>query len=167
MSDNVSGPNDQPNYTPPPAAPAPTEVVYVERVFLGLSWAFLAVLGGIVLTVLIWRAGFIASISTFAMAGGAVFLYVKTTGSVPRKGLVPLILLIVVGIVACFFSVVASDLWDLYDDAGLSGGRMSFISDNLFNGELLKEYGKDAALFAVFAVLGVFSTLRRLIASPR
>jgi hypothetical protein len=30
---------------------------------------------------------------------------------------------------------------------------------------VLKEYGKDMAMFAVFAVLGVYSTMRRLIAS--
>jgi hypothetical protein len=166
MSDNVSGPNDQPNFTPPPAPPpAPAVPVQNERVVLGISWAFLAILAGVVLTVLIWRAGYVASISSFLMAAGAVFLYTKTAGSPPRKGLVPLIVLIVVGIVVCFFSIVVSDLWDIYDDFRMPGSRSSFIVDNMFKGSVLKEYGKDMALFGVFAVLGIFSTLRRVLAT--
>ncbi len=34
--------------------------------------------------------------------------------------------------------------------------------DNVFNTELLAEYGKDLGMFVLFAVLGIFSTLRRL-----
>jgi hypothetical protein len=70
-----------------------------------------------------------------------------------------------------FFAVVASDLVDAYDRLGLAGSGLSkydFVSDNLFNTELLGDYGKDMAMFAVFAVfavLGVFGTLRRLVAS--
>jgi len=68
-----------------------------------------AVVAGIVLTVVIWRLGFIASITSFALAGGAVFLYDKGAGTVPRKGLIPLVLLILAGVVASFFAVIGSD----------------------------------------------------------
>ena len=40
--------------------------------------------------------------------------------------------------------------------------KQEFVMDNVFNGDLLAEYGKDLAMFALFAVLGVFGTVRRL-----
>jgi len=138
-----------------------------ENVGLGLAAALLAVLGGMVLTVVLWRIGFIAGLSSFAIAGGGTLLYVKGAGAAPRRGLPPLLLLIVLGVVASFFAIVASDLWDVYGKLNLDGveSRFTFVKDNLFHGELLRHYGKDAAMFAVFAVLGMFGTMRRLIAA--
>lgn len=74
------------------------------------------------------------------------------------------------GVVATFFAVVASDLVEAYDefDLGAAGiSKLDFVTDNLFHADVLREYGKDAAMFAVFAVLGVFGTLRRVIAGAR
>ena len=149
------------------AAPA-ASVEPQERVVLGLLASLAAVLVGAVLTVVIWRAGYIASITSFVIAAGAVYLYSRVAGTAPRKGLVPLILVVALGVVVSFFAVVGSDLIDAYDQLGLAGSGLSksdFVSDNLFNADLLGEYGKDMAMFAVFAVLGVFGTLRRLLAS--
>jgi len=42
--------------------------------------------------------------------------------------------------------------------------RWTFITDNMFRGEVLRSYGKDMAMFGLFAVLGVFSIMRRLLA---
>jgi hypothetical protein len=142
----------------PPPAPS-------ERVALGLLASLLAVVAGVVLTVVIWRAGYIASITSFVIAIGAVYLYTAAAGAPPRKGLVPVILVVALGVVASFFAVVVSDLLDAYDNLGLEVqgfDKQDFVLDNVFNGDLLAEYGKDMAMFAVFAVLGVFSTLRRL-----
>jgi hypothetical protein len=154
----------------PPAVPfgaADVPAPVQEQIGRGIFFALAAVIGGVVLTVVIWRLGFIASITSFVMAGGAVYLYDRGAKTWPRKGLVPLILLILVGVVASFFAVIASDAWDAYDKFVIPGAqsRTSFITDNIFRGEVLKEYGKDMAMFAVFAVLGVYSTMRRLIAS--
>jgi hypothetical protein len=138
-----------------------------ELVVRGLTFALPAVVGGIALTVIIWRLGFIASITSFALAAGAVYLYAKGAGANPRKGLVPLVLLILVGVVAAFFGVITSDTWDAYDKLGVAGyqSRWSFLSDNVFRGEVISSYGKDMAMFGVFAVLGIFSTMRRLFAA--
>lgn len=138
-----------------------------EKVLLGLLAATGAVVLGIVVTVVVWRLGFIASITSFLIAVGAVWLYAAVGGR-PRKGLLPLVGLVVLGVVLSFFGVVASDLWEAYDElqvsqAGVS--RSSFITENIFNGELLKGYGKDMAMFGVFALLGIFSTLRRLLSN--
>lgn len=137
-----------------------------ERVGLGLLAALVAVVVGAVLTVVLWRLGFIASITSFAIAFGAIWLYSLVSGSVPRKGLGPLIALILAGVVLSFFAVVASDLSEAYDKliAGhFDVSRRQFISDNIFDGEVLSSYSKDMAMFGVFAVLGIFSTLRRLL----
>jgi hypothetical protein len=138
-----------------------------EAVARGMLAATLAVLAGVVLTVVIWRFGFIASITSFVMAAGAVFLYSWAAGTPPRKGLIPLVLLIVLGVVAAFFGVVASDAWDVYGqfDGVVGVSRSSFILDNIFRGELLREYAQDMAMFGVFAVLGLFGTMRRLLST--
>lgn len=146
-----------------PAAPAAPP----ERVALGLLASLLAVVGGVVLTVVIWRAGYIASITSFVIAIGAVYLYTAAAGSPPRKGLVPVVLVIALGVVASFFAIVVSDLLDAYDlyatDAQALGiDKRQFVMDNVFDTELLAEYGKDLGMFVLFAVLGIFSTLRRL-----
>lgn len=160
---------EQPFGSQPASPQAP---VVIENVAKGMFFAIGAVLVGVLLTIILWRAGFIAAITNYVLAAGAIFLYSKGAGANPKRGLVPVILLIVVGIVIAFFGVVASDAWDAYSDGtarfgSLGQSRFSFITDNIFRGEVLKSYGKDIAMFAIFAALGVFSTLRRLVATAR
>lgn len=151
----------------PNSEPATQEVARSgeERIARGMLCALLAVVAGAVLTVVIWRLGFIASITSFAMAAGAVYLYSLGAGAAPRKGLVPLVLLIVLGVVVAFFAIVASDASDAYTmfATAASGTRTTFIMDNMFNGEVLSSYGKDMAMFGLFAVLGLFGTMRQLL----
>jgi hypothetical protein len=171
MSDDTFHQSAEPAYPAPEkgAEPAVMPAHAPEAVARGLLAATLAVLAGVVLTVVIWRFGFIASITSFVMAAGAVFLYSRAAVTTPRKGLIPLVLLIVVGVVAAFFGVVASDAWDVYGqfDGVVGVSRSSFILDNIFRGEVLREYAQDMAMFGVFAVLGLFGTLRRLLSSAR
>jgi hypothetical protein len=61
--------------TPPAEATGATAAIPAEpqeRVLLGLLASVAAVIAGAVLTVVIWRAGYIASITSFAIAAGAV-----------------------------------------------------------------------------------------------
>lgn len=151
---------------------APEEATPAQRpewVLRGLFSAFLAVVAGTALTVALWQAGHLASISGFVMAAGAVFLYTRSAGSAPRNGLVPLVLLIIVGMAASFLAVVVSDLWQVYNqlDDHVFMSRSRFIMDNAFRGDLLAAYGKDLVLFAVFGVLGAIGTLARLLRSER
>jgi hypothetical protein len=158
MSDHsqpASAPADQPLVAPP------------ERVLRGLLAALVAVLLGVALTVVIWRAGYVAAITSLAIAFGASYLYTLAAGRSARRGLVPLILLILLGVVVAFFAIVVSDLFEVYDDLGLSGsiGRGKFVRENVFDPDLLKSYDKDLAWFAGFALLGIFGTIRQLFAS--
>lgn len=134
----------------------------------GLIFAFGAVIVGVVVTVVVWRLGFIASITSLVLAAGAVWLYDKGAGTPPRKGLVPLIALIVLGVVATFFAVIANDAWEAYDSVVVPGtqDRMSFVMDSITDGHIIGEYTKDMWMFALFAVLGTFGTLRSLMAKP-
>jgi hypothetical protein len=157
---------DDANFGAPLPPPAPFAPVLVEDVPRGLLFSLAAVVGGAALTIIAWRIGFVASITSFVLAAGAVFLYTKGAGVPPRKGMIPLLVVIVIGIAVSFFGVIASDAWDAYDKLGVTGQtRTSFISDNVFRGEIIRSYGKDMVWFFVFAVLGVFSTVRRMLAA--
>ena len=153
-----------------PAGGARTATIHTERVALGLLAALGAVVGGAVLTVVIWRAGYVASITSLVIAFGATWLYTAAAGSQPRRGLVPLIVLILVGVLLSFFAVVASDLVEAYDQGVAAGlvptmSRTEFVRRGLTDSEILSAYGKDMALFGLFAALGIFGTVRRLLAS--
>ena len=147
----------------PVFVPATAAVEIVPR---GILWSLGAIPLGMAATVIIWKLGFVASITSFLMAGGAAFLYTRGARSAPRRGLVPLVGVIVVGVVACFFAIVAADLSEVYySPVGQSLGYPSvvgFVSNNLFNTAVLGHYGMDLVMFFAFAALGVFSTLRRL-----
>jgi hypothetical protein len=143
----------------------------VEIVPRGILFSLAAIPLGIAASVLIWKLGFVASISSFLMAGAAAFLYVRGARTTPRKGMVPLVAVILVGVAASFFAIVASDLVDAYgtpaaQEAGYDS-VVSFVSANLFYGPVLKEYTTDLVMFLVFAALGVFGTMRRLLGARK
>jgi hypothetical protein len=165
--DRFSGPNAAAHAMPGHQAQVASASEPRERVGLGLLAALVAVFIGVVLTVVVWRAGYIASITSLVIAAGAIWVYSLVAGSAPRRGLIPLILLVVVGVVASFFAVIGSDLVAAYDQLGVDGtgvSRTQFVINNIFDAELLRRYSHDMGLFALFAVLGVFGTLRRLFA---
>ena len=155
------------DYTPY-ATPTPAAEPARERVLLGLLASLLAVVGGVVLTVVIWRAGYVAAFTSFVIAIGAVWLYSLAAGRPPKRGLIPLVAIILVGVVLSFFAVVASDLTELYDELLASGltstvSKSEFVRRGLTDTDVLSEYGKDMALFGLFAALGIFSTVRLLV----
>jgi len=120
----------------------------------------------------VWSFGFIASITSFVMAAGATFLYGVAAGAPPRRGVVPLVLLVVAGVVATFFLLVGYDAAQAYDEltAGLPAdqigmGKAEFVRTSIFDGEVLSAYGKDMAFFFGFAVLGMWTTLKNVLGS--
>lgn len=140
-----------------------------EMVSRGLIFSLGAIPVGMAVAVVIWKMGFIASISSFLIAAGAVFLYTKGAGTPPRQGLLPLLVVVVLGVAASFFAIVAADLITFFGTPeGQALGYPSeatFVRENLFNGALLKSYGSDLGMFVLFAALGVFGTIRRLLAT--
>jgi hypothetical protein len=153
--------------------PVPDAIVHpqIELVSRGLAFSAGAIPVGMAAAVLIWKLGFLASISSFVLAAGAAFLYTKGAGAPPRKGLVPLVLVVLIGVVASFFAIVASDLGDYYGTPnGQSLGYLSefdFVKANIFNFGILSTYGSELAMFVLFAALGTFGTLRRMARAGR
>lgn len=154
-----------------PSTESTSEVVEParERVGLGLVGALGGVLLGAVLSVVVWELGFIASITSFVMAAGAVYLYGQLAGSPPRRGLAPLLLIIVLGVVGTFFILVGWDSAKAYDDLTQQYGpsqlsKAEFVQDTISDTEILSAYAKDMWLFFGFAVLGMWTTVRRTFA---
>ena len=175
--DSVAAPSAPPVAPAPPglAAPgalSPTIALAappVENVARGLLFAVGAIPVAMVVSALIWKVGFVASIASFALAAGVVWLYVRGAGTTPRKGLVPVVLLIIAGVALAFLanmSVDASDYWSANGGPGSGTSRLSFILDNIFRPEVISSYGKDLAFYVAFAALGTFSTIRRLFRAP-
>lgn len=136
-----------------------------ERVGLGLLAAAVVVVVCCGLTAAIYHWGFIASITAWLMALGASWAYTRVGGQ-PVRGRVPLLVLILVGIVLGFLSMVASAVWDYYwnemGSAGTTAEAFSVVLDNLFNGELWQDLGADALFYFLFAALGAFGVIRRM-----
>jgi len=139
----------------------------VEIVARGILFSLAAVPLGMAVAVLVWKLGFVASISSFVIAGAAASLYTRGATQTPNRGLVPLVLVVLGGVVLSFFAVVTADLVDFFNTPqGQSLGYPSvvdFVSANLFTGNVLSSYGSDAVMFVLFAALGVFGTVRRLV----
>lgn len=184
---SLSEPAAQPANLPEPPqaatstpAPTPTQAeaqpgmavaAPVEIVSRGILWSLAAIPLGMLVAVAIWRLGFIASISSVVVAGAGMWLYSKGATTLPRKGIVPLVGVILVGVALSFFAIVASDIVDFY---GTPEGKdlgypsvWSMLSSNLFAPEVLGSYAKDLVMFVVFAGLGIFGTLRQLAGARR
>lgn len=150
---------------------AGVQVPVTEAVGRGLLFSLVAIPVGVAAAVLIWQLGFIASITSFAIAAGAVWLYSRGAGTAPRAGLVPLIAVIITGVVLSLLAIVAANLvrdYNTPEGAALGWPSASaFVLAHLFDPVVLSAYGTEMAMFGVFAALGIFSTVRRLLATNR
>ena len=163
---NFGDPSPVPWGVPNPNTPVSEPIEFVAR---GLIFATGGVLAGVLVTVVLWKMHIIAAIAAFALAAAAVALYTRGAGSGPRKGAVPLIALVLLGLVVAFLACVAVDLSDYYSANAPADAepRLTFIANNLFDTGLLSSYGSDLAFYALFGVLGVFGTIRRLAGQRR
>ncbi len=137
-------------------APAVAGSAPTERVLPGLMAAALVIPAGMVVAGIIWELGFVAALSSLLMSLGAVVAYRRAAGTAPRKGALPLVLVIGLGVAASFLACLALDLNAVYATVGASAGsgRVGFITDNLFSLTFLRPYLFEALLFAAFGVVG-------------
>lgn len=170
-----------PTYGPSPAAaqPAPYQSAQPispdlppERVGRGAALALLAVPAGAAVAGIVGALGFIATLSGFVTAILAAVLYVRGSGGRVRKGIPLIVLVIALGVVASFFTVVAVELWQTFPavDPEVAAGypsRGSFVTQNLFYPPVLAESAKDLAMLVVFSVLGGVGTVVRLVRASR
>jgi uncharacterized membrane protein len=136
-----------------------------ERVGLGLLLSLIGVVAGIALTVVIWNLGFVAAISGFVLAAAAIWLYSKGAGTPPRKGMVPVVLLVVVGLLLSAVLCVVVDgvqvIKELYPGTSLGEALdATFQIISADPGLVFKEYIGSLGLLLLFGALGIFGTLR-------
>lgn len=175
-----AGPAPEAYGTEPPAQPVEedrfwtpeglvsTPALPPERVGRGALLALLAIPVGVLLSAVIWKLGFVASLSGVVVAAGAAVLYARGSGGRLKKGIPVIAAIIAVGIVGSFFAAVAVDLFDVFPqlDPEISStyaSRGSFVAENLFYGPVLKEYTGQLVMFVLFGVLGGFGTILRLV----
>lgn len=150
---------------PPSAAGGTFYTTAAENVGRGIAFSLLGIVLGAFLAALLYQWGFIASITSFLMAVAAGWLYRKGAGAAPVKGVVPLIGVIVAGVIASLFAMLA---WGLYagisaDNPGVPAGEIwAVVGDNLFYPPVWEAFATDALIFVAFAALGTFSMLRQL-----
>lgn len=149
-------------YQPEPAAP-------IEDVNRGTVVALLAIPAGIIVFVLIWRFGFIASAVTLGVAYFAMFLYKAGSGGVMgRAGAVRVAIITIVTAVLSIGAGVVSDV--AFAIASVTGANpVAVMLDPSFGDRFSTVMALPSALEGVlpsvlialaFAGLGCFSILR-------
>jgi lysylphosphatidylglycerol synthetase-like protein (DUF2156 family) len=135
--------------------------------------ALLVIPIGVVLWVLLWESGFIASIVSLAVAAGATYLYRLGSG---RTRIVPAAVWAIVGIivVTLVLSILAGIAVDLVNAAGLdvttalgSSRFWAAYAQLLGEGSLWSQLSTTLLLSVAFAALGCFQTIRRLARESR
>lgn len=82
-----------------------------EQVARGLLFSLGGVAVGIVFTAVLWHFGIQFAFTSFVLAAAAVYLYRIGAGTL-KKGVVPLIVVILAGTAVSFFACVALDAYD-------------------------------------------------------
>ena len=156
--------------TPPAYVPElPAENVQRATIFT------LAIIpAGIIVWVLIWSIGFVASIVGFAVAYGAVFLYrLGSGGRIGRGGAIRIALITIVTMLLAFVAGVAVDALKAWIDgtdiswiAALTSPEFwSFFSYIVVQPEVISEYALSFIIALGLSALGCFSVLRAAFSS--
>ncbi|MFB9747956.1 hypothetical protein [Leifsonia shinshuensis] len=150
------------------SVPAPQPFTQAERVGRGLALALLIIPAGVIAWTVLWNIGFIASIVSWGVAIGAVRLYrFGSKARVTRGAFWGIIAIVAVTLVLSLLAGIYSDLISTLKiplgDALTDSRVWSLFADNLFtNGDLWQAYLPTVGLALLFAVLGCFTTLRRV-----
>lgn len=127
----------------------------------------------VILWVVVWRMGFIASLVSFVTAYGAIWLYkLGSRGAMTKAAAAILVVIMLVSVGLAFLGGMASDGYDVYKDevdasAGIfDAGFVDFYVSNLSNGELWSSYTNDILMSLVFVVLGAGWAVKDLFVPP-
>lgn len=148
-------------------APAHQPFTQSERVGRGIALALLIIPAGVIVWTVLWNIGFIASIVTWGVAIGTVWLYrVGSKARVTRGAFWGIIAIVAVTVALSLLAGIFTDLVAALKiplgDALTDGRVWALFWDNLFtNGDMWQSYLPSVLLALLFAVLGCFTTLRR------
>ncbi|TDP99375.1 MULTISPECIES: hypothetical protein [unclassified Leifsonia] len=144
-----------------------------ERVGRGLALALVIIPAGVIAWTILWNIGFIASIVSWGVAAGAVWLYrAGSKARVTRGAFWGLVAIVVVTVVLSLLAGIFSDLVSAVGipltQALTDPDFWGLFADNIFNnGELWQAYLPQVVLALAFAFLGCFWTMRRLARESR
>ncbi|MFF2053315.1 hypothetical protein ACFVU2_17070 [Leifsonia sp. NPDC058194] len=154
----------------PEAAAAPTAGPFTEgeRVARGIALALLIIPVGVVAWTILWNIGFIASIVSWGVAVGALWLYrVGSKARVTRGAFWGIVAIVVVTVALCLLAGIFSELAGAVDiplvEALTRPEFWRLFAENIFdNPEMWQAYLPQVGLALLFAALGCFMTFRRL-----
>jgi hypothetical protein len=158
--------------TPEPIAPTQP----IENVQRGTVFALLIVPAGIIVWVILWQIGFIASIVAFGVALGAMRLYrFGSGGPVSRTGAIRITIITVATLVLSFFAGLVANLLPAYAnhyhvnpiEAITSPQFWNIFVSSTTNPDNFGSLGVSFLLALVFGALGCFSVLRTAFVQTR
>jgi hypothetical protein len=130
-----------------------------EKVVRGLLFSLGGVVIGMVLAAVVWQLGFVAALTSLVMAYSCIWLYTRGAGRSPRKGAMPLVLVIMFGVFASLLAVFGSDAvqvaMKIYP--GDTGAQLAWVVEFLTTPEVWKEQTGAVVMYLIFAGLGSFS----------
>jgi hypothetical protein len=155
---------------PQPATPEAPR----EDVVRGALFALLAIPVGVIVWLLIWSIGFIASLVAFGVAVAALWLYrVGTRGAVSLVGALVVTAITAVTLLLAFFAgIVLDGVRSVSDATGLGWVEVVTAPEfwELFWGVLpdaLPDYSLDFLIALGFGALGCFTVLRSAFAQAK
>jgi hypothetical protein len=140
-----------------------------ENLVRGLLLSLLAIPAGILVFVLIWNLGFIASIVGFGVAFAAFFLYrLGSGGRVSMRGAIVIALVTVVTLVLAFIAAevftVAGEIARVNDvpvtEVLTTPELLGFVVNVLTSPEVAGALAGDAVMTLLFGAIGCFAVLR-------
>ncbi|MGO4534406.1 hypothetical protein [Leifsonia sp. 2MCAF36] len=139
-----------------------------ERVGRGLALALVIIPAGVIAWTILWNVGFIASIVSWGVAVGAVWLYrVGSRARVTRGAFWGIVAIVAVTVVLSFLAGIFTDIVGVasipFGEALTSPDFWQVYADNVFgNADMWQAYLPQVLFALLFAVLGCFMTFRRL-----
>jgi len=161
---------DHANFIQQPAmGPAPVAGPR-EDVVRGAIFAAAAIPLGIILWLVIWNLGVVASVVAWAVAAAAAKLYAIGAGNPSRRGAWAILVVTIVTLVLAFLGGMWLDMVHQFGakplEALVDGDSWSIFGENLANNnELWQEYTTSMLTALLFGALGCFFTLRKLFAT--
>lgn len=162
-------PSTEPSNSAVPEVPAaPAAPLPPENVLRGFLVSLIVLPVGVVLWLIIWNLGYIASIVALGVAFGAYWLYKKGSGGrISLRGAIIVAIVSVVTIVLAFFIGVLSDIaGGIAAAVGLSWGEvvmtpgfLGYAFELLAAPENAGALASDGAMAAIFGALGCAGVL--------
>jgi hypothetical protein len=154
---------------PVPQVPA----VPVENVRRGALLALATIPLGVVVWVVLWGFGFIASLVAAGVAILALRLYVWGAGQLSRRGAVVVVAITVATLLLAFFAGIVLDAAMAFGDLSGLGAWGAFVHEDFWPAfwevmpDAMPEYLPDFGWALAFGALGSYATLRAVFTATR